>query len=330
MWHFAVLVGCAVVIYRGSEYFVNAVEWLGVRLRLGPIAIGTVLAGVGTALPESVVTVVAVFFGDDETGPEIAVGAAMGGPLVVGTIAYGAVGMMLLDRRRRGFVADWSAVDSTRLLKDQRWFMVIFAAKAALGLVVFAWKPWCGLAFLLVYAMYLRRELRPSGGQDSGEDLEPLAMQPRRVLPATWAVVVQSLLSLGLVFLTCQIFVAQLEWAGPILGLSPAVVALLLSPIATELPEVLNAIIWTRRGKTQLAISNICGSMMIQATVPSAVGLWMTPWNFGPAVVSAAGATLLTVGIVHVLLLRSQLTARRLACAAGGYLLFAMALVLSS
>jgi len=48
--------------------------------------------------------------------------------------------------------------------------------------------------------------------------------------------------------------------------------ALLLSPIATELPETLNAIIWVRQGKHRLALANISGAMMIQATVrpPSA------------------------------------------------------------
>ena len=81
------------------EWFVNAVEWLGVRLRVGPVAVGTVLAAAGTALPESVVTLVAVLSGTTQ-GEEVGVGAALGGPLVVGTVAYGVTGVMLLLRRR--------------------------------------------------------------------------------------------------------------------------------------------------------------------------------------------------------------------------------------
>ena len=47
--------------------------------------------------------------------------------------------------------------------------------------------------------------------------------------------------------------------------MSSSVTALLLSPIANELPETVNAIIWVRQGKTQLALVNISGAMMIQA-----------------------------------------------------------------
>ena len=55
---------------------------------------------------------------------------------------------------------------------------------------------------------------------------------------------------MAIVFAASQLFVAQLEWAGPALGLPAALTALLFSPIATELPEVMNAIIWVRQGKT--------------------------------------------------------------------------------
>src|SRR3954467_2939767 len=98
--HVFLLLVCAVVIYLACEWFVNAVEWLGVRLQVGPVAVGTILAAVGTALPESVVTLVAVLFGSEKAGADIGVGAALGGPLVVGTLAYAVTGAMLLLRRR--------------------------------------------------------------------------------------------------------------------------------------------------------------------------------------------------------------------------------------
>ena len=54
------LLGSAVVIYLACEYFVNGVEWVGRRLSVGEQATGSILAAFGTALPESVVTFVAV------------------------------------------------------------------------------------------------------------------------------------------------------------------------------------------------------------------------------------------------------------------------------
>ena len=64
MIHLLLLIVSAAAIYVACEWFVNAVEWLGRRLKVGSMAVGTVLAAIGTALPESVVTFVAVVFGD--------------------------------------------------------------------------------------------------------------------------------------------------------------------------------------------------------------------------------------------------------------------------
>ena len=79
--HIFALLACAVIIYLACEFFVNAVEWLGVRLNMGTLAIGTILAAIGTALPESIVTLVAVTMRHGVSSKDIGVGAAMGGPL---------------------------------------------------------------------------------------------------------------------------------------------------------------------------------------------------------------------------------------------------------
>jgi cation:H+ antiporter len=99
--HFVLLIVCAAAIYLSCEWFVNAVEWLGRRLNVGKTAVGTILAAFGTALPESVVTLVAVTTGSTPEAKNIGVGAAMGGPLALATIAYGVTGFMLLLKRRR-------------------------------------------------------------------------------------------------------------------------------------------------------------------------------------------------------------------------------------
>ena len=358
MLHVVLLFACAVTIYFACEWFVNAVEWLGVQLKVGPIAVGTVLAAAGTALPESVVTLVAVLFGSAEHGNDIAVGAAMGGPLVVGTVAYGVTGAMLLWRRRTlcggapamatgggalalatdpapsesgGVDADGRlvGVDTARLARDQRWFMAIFIFKVALGLVAFAVKPWLGLLFFAAYGVYFWREMRGTGEHASADDLEPLKLQPRRVTPTKAAVLIQVGVTLALIFGASQLFVAQLEWAGPALGLPSVVVALLISPVATELPEVMNAIIWVRQGKTQLALANISGAMMIQATVASGIGILLTPWRFDTPLMLAAVTTVMSVAYLLWLLSRGKFTPARLSLAAGFYALFAAALVLT-
>src|SRR3979411_1700596 len=113
----------AAVIYVSCEYFVNGVEWAGRRLGVTQTAVGTVLAAFGTALPESVVTFVAVVFGDTAAQKDIGVRAALGGPLVLGTVAYAVVGAMFLASRNKQHQALLEHVNAKKLSRDQAWFM---------------------------------------------------------------------------------------------------------------------------------------------------------------------------------------------------------------
>jgi cation:H+ antiporter len=326
----ALLLGSAVVIYLACEYFVNGVEWVGERFGVSQTAVATVLAAFGTALPESVVTLVAVVFGKTEAQRDIGVGAALGGPLALSTLAYAVVGaMFLLDRARqqKKIAAEFS---TTRLARDQAWFLVVFVFKVALGLVAFAWKPWLGWLFLAAYGLYVWRELSSEGhaADETGEEREPLKLRPHAEHPATAWAVLQTGAALVVIFFASQLFVHQLEAVGPWLGLSPQLVALLLSPIATELPEILNAVIWVRQGKTALALGNISGAMMIQATVPSALGLFFTPWLLSPALLWGAAITMAAIVAMLVLLKRHALTARRLFAMSALYGAFALGVAL--
>jgi cation:H+ antiporter len=221
---------------------------------------------------------------------------------------------------------DLAGVDTDRLARDQTWFLAIFTVKVSLGLVAFALKPWLGLAFFAVYILYFIKEMSGTGDEASGEGLDPLKLQPARPVPSTLAVSAQILVTLTVIFGASQLFVKQLEWAGPALGLPAVVVALLLSPIATELPEIMNAIIWVRQGKTQLALANISGAMMIQATVPSGIGILFTAWKFDSALILAGAVTMASVSYLLWLLKTHRVTAGRLTAAAGFYGVFAVGL----
>jgi cation:H+ antiporter len=149
----ALLVLSAAFIYWACEYFVNGVEWVGRKAGVSQNAVGTVLAAFGTALPESVVTFVAVVFGHDPAARNIGVGAALGGPLVLATVAYPVVGiMLLLTQPQRAH--QQIELNQQRLGRDQGWFLLIFIGKLALGFMAFAIKPWLGWLFLAAYAAY--------------------------------------------------------------------------------------------------------------------------------------------------------------------------------
>jgi cation:H+ antiporter len=321
--------GSAVLIYFSCEYFVNGVEWLGKRLDISQTATGTILAAFGTALPESVVTFVAVVFGHSPAEREIGVGAALGGPLALSTLAYGVVGLTLLGstrlKVRRKEALD---VDSGRLSRDQGWFLSIFIVKLALGLVVFPGKPWLALLFVGAYAFYVVKELRRDERTVDEGELEPLKFRPSDPQPSLFWSALQTGIALVVIFIASRVFVAQLDVIGPWLGLRPQLVALLLSPIATEMPETMNAIIWVRQGKENMALANISGAMMIQATIPTAFGLFFTPWLFERPLIFAGGITAITVLALFFMFRGGRVTGKRLSWASAFYLLFVGALIL--
>ncbi|HEY9130923.1 MAG TPA: sodium:calcium antiporter [Dyella sp.] len=301
-------------IYLACEYFVNGVEWFGQKLNLGATATGTVLAAFGTALPESAVTFVAVVFGRTPEQRDIGVGAALGGPLVLATIAYAVVGLALWGNRHRLQRTDnLVRVNHPRLARDQFWFLTIFVVKCGLGLVAFAIKPWLGVLFLAAYGLYVWRELKHDDVVPEDEDpLEPLKLQPRAANPAIAMIALQTALALAVIAIASHTFVKQIEAIGEAFQLSPHLVALVLSPVATELPETINALIWVRQGKERLALANISGAMMIQATIPSSLALFATPWLFDAPLMVAGVLTGIAVIFLWWLFRRGKVDGRLL------------------
>jgi cation:H+ antiporter len=320
---FALSVLLAAAIYFACEYFVNGVEWVGRRFHLGATTTGTVLAAFGTALPESAVTFVAVVFGKDAAQKDIGVGSALGGPLVLATIAYPVVGLaLLLEQKRLGRKNARVEVNHRRLSHDQAWFLAIFVVKVAVGLVAFAYKPALGVVFLAAYAAYLWREMRNDEPVAEDHELEPLKLRPRDASPSLAWAALQTLIALAVIGVASHFFVGRLETIATGLGWAPQFVALLLSPIATELPETMNAIIWVRQGRERLALANISGAMMIQATVPSALGLFFTPWLLDHSLLTAGAVTLVAVVILWAMFYRGRVSSWSLVPLALLYLVF--------
>jgi len=78
-----------------------------------------------------------------------------------------------------------------------------------------------------------------------------------------------------------------------LVGISALLLSLLIIPIATELPEKVNSILWIRRGKDTLAFGNITGAMVFQGTLLPAIGIMLTPWQPRREVLSGVIVTLL-------------------------------------
>ncbi len=73
-----ILISSIGVMLLGAGLFTNGIEWFGKKLNVSDRAIGSVFAGVGTALPETMIPIVAILFGT--TSQEVEVGVRLSGP----------------------------------------------------------------------------------------------------------------------------------------------------------------------------------------------------------------------------------------------------------
>src|SRR5215467_13390515 len=120
------------VILAGALLFTNAVEWLGHRLKLGEGAVGSLLAAVGTAMPETLIAIVALV-GSAEGGEDVAIGAIVGAPFLLATLAMGLVGLfayLYRDRRTQGLTLE---AHGPTLERDLLFFLFFFGLSLALS-----------------------------------------------------------------------------------------------------------------------------------------------------------------------------------------------------
>jgi cation:H+ antiporter len=83
------------------------------------------------------------------------------------------------------------------------------------------------------------------------------------------------------------------------IGVSPLILSLIITPIATELPECFNSLIWIARRKDTLAVANITGAMVFQSTFPVSVGLTGTPWQLDRPGLASAGLAILAAFVLY-------------------------------
>ena len=286
------LLAAFVLIITGAIGFTNAVEWLGHRLNLGAGAVGALLAAVGTALPESVIPIVALLGGGGQEATDIAIGAIIGAPFLLATLAMLLVvgsAHLFSGRRDQGSEVTGEP-DSTR--RDLHWYLALMPIGIVLG-VISASAPlrYAGAALVLLgYAGYVRATVKGGGDADDEEEIAPLYFDTSKEdPPSTFQMVAQFVVSLAAIIGGAELFVGAVEQIAESAGISPLVLALVLAPLATEMPEKANSVLWVRNGKDALALGNITGAMAFQATIPVALGLVFTDWRLEPQAVVAAG-----------------------------------------
>ena len=294
------------LIVAASELFTNALEHLGSRLGISEGVTGSLFAAVGTALPETLVPLLALFAGTSnaQVNADIGIGAILGAPLMLSTLSTCLMAAVVLPRRGwRGRLHP----ERTGLLRDLHFFLAAFAVACAAMLVPaqdrtvrFA----LGFFLVLLYFLYLMLTLHASRSlvaDGHGTEAPERMMLARTGLAQNLATIcLQLALGLGVLLVGARGFIDGVEGVSQRLGMSPLVLSLLVIPIATELPEKVNSILWVRRGKDTLAMGNITGAMVFQGTLLPAIGIMATAWEPRPEIAAGIVITLLAAAWIRL------------------------------
>jgi len=274
-----------IIILIAAEVFTNALEHLGEKLGISEGVTGSLFAAVGTALPETMVPLLAIFAGTSNTttNHEIGVGAILGAPLMLATLSISLMAMSVWKRRG---TSGHLRPERTGLTRDLNFFIAAFAVAAAAlyipheNVVV---RTLFSLMMVLIYVVYVwmtlsaSRNLVDDGHATAAET--PMFLNKLGLATNTYTIALQIILGLALLIAGAKGFINGVEEASTILGISALMLSLLIIPIATELPEKVNSVLWIRKGKDTLAFGNITGAMVFQGTLLPAIGISLTPWE---------------------------------------------------
>jgi len=304
------LLGALIIILVGAELFTNGIEWFGRKLDLAEGAVGSVLAAVGTALPETLIPIVAILFASGATNDAhgVGVGAILGAPFTLATLAMLVTGVAVMVDARRRPTGDTMLVDTAVLGKDVRYFFLAYGlalAAAFLPADADIVRLVAAGLLLVIYAAYVRAHFIADPTVDA-TDLAPLrfhrldasARQEDPVTPRLRIVNLQVLVALGLILAGAVVFVDAVQHLATQLGVPSVILALVIAPIATELPEKFNSLIWVRQSKDTLAMGNITGAMVFQSCIPTIVALifaadaWKVDLSSPESVVTFASAAI--------------------------------------
>ena len=344
MLDIGILAVAFIVILAGAELFTNGIEWFGRKLQLAKGAVGSVLAAVGTALPETMIPIVAILFATGENSAAVGVGAILGAPFMLSTLAMFVTAIAVLIVSRRRDTGDVMLVDTHVLAHDVRYFAIAYAIAIGAAFLPLepVWLKWIVAAVLVsIYAWYVKGHFEADASGEA-EDLAPLrfhrldrgAHRVDPVTPRLRIVSLQVLAALALIVAGAVFFVDAVEDLAHQLNVDGALLALVIAPIATELPEKFNSVIWVRHNKDTLAMGNITGAMVFQSTIPTIVALLFASetWVVAPGsyiAFASAAIAFLSMGAIFIPMVRRGMLHGRGLLVGGLFYLVYLALVLA-
>ena len=300
--YFALFLASVVVTLGGCALFTNGIEWLGKRLKVPEGAVGSIFAAVGTTLPETSIPIIAIFFGSGHERTEVGLGAILGAPFMLSTLVLPILAGLLIVYAKMGKRKPSFALNYRDVRVDLQFFLVAYGlALACVFVSVPAIRYTVAALLLLLYGVYMKMKF--SAESEGEASVAPLTFAPKSSVPSYGMITVQGIVGLVGLVAGAHLFVTAAKSLSIELGVSPLLLALLIAPLATELPEMSNSFLWLYQRKDTLAVGNVTGAMVFQGTFPVSVGLIGTNWNLNSSAITTMGLALGAVGLSFAQLL---------------------------
>jgi cation:H+ antiporter len=198
------------LVFIGCDLFTNGIEWIGRKFKLSDSVVGGILAAIGTALPETFIPIIAIFFIGGGSGHAAGLGAILGAPFMLSTLAMFVTGVAILLFRKRREQGTALILRRSAMRRDLSFFLVVFVMAIALTLVPnSSVRSAVAPLFIVVYVVYLVIVIRFEEPYREA-DIEPLKLSTLVVRarrhatvtdPSLWGATLQTFLALALIII---------------------------------------------------------------------------------------------------------------------------------
>jgi cation:H+ antiporter len=193
--------------------------------------------------------------------------------------------------------------------RDLGFFIIVFTVAVLTGILppeLRHWQITIACFMLFSYLWYVVSTITEERDISGDSDIPPLYLAKREKSPALLVILLQIAIALAFVIGGADLFVVSTTEVATIYGVPAFVLALIIAPVATELPEKFNSVIWISREKDTLALGNITGAMVFQSSVIPAIGIFMTDWQLTGGAFIAAILALLSASVMYIELISKK------------------------
>ncbi len=275
---YIILIVTLVGIVFGADLLVAGAVSVARRYKVSDFVIGAAIVGIGTSVPELVVS----FFGALKGNADVAIGNVVGSNIfnVLGILGVTAICFPI-------------AIDKKNMTFEIPFCIGISILLTLLALNFFDGTPAVisrvdGIILLLLFAGYMWYSFtrdKKNGLTEASEDM------PTEKPTPLWLAIVKVVVGLGVLIVSCDMFVDDAVSIAKSWGVSDAIISLTLIACGTSLPELAASVVAAFKKNTQLALGNIVGSNIFNILLILGLSSQVMP-------LTSAGITVVDYGVM--------------------------------